>query len=82
MGLRAARAQAVLRHARPRLRPPVGLSSLEIASRYAYVGRSRPTFDARTSPVMGAYADMQVSAVVQSTPERPRIAGVVPGKSF
>lgn len=40
--------------------------TLELASRYAYVGRSRLTFNADLAPQMGGYGDLRLSAAARS----------------
>ncbi len=48
------------------LRPLVRGWSLDLAGRFAYVGHSHLTFDARTAPQMGGYGDLRLSAGVRS----------------
>ena len=54
--------------------PLAGDRSLELDGRYSYVGVSRLTFDAQTSPKMGDYATGRLSASLVAPPWRLTLA--------
>jgi iron complex outermembrane receptor protein len=56
-------------------RPLAAGWTLELASRYAYVGRSRLAFGAAVAPRMGGYGDLRLSAVLRS--DRLRVSAYV-----